>query len=453
MDTLEFCWFRHDAHKASRWFQRSVVNFASPEEGRGSSLLPKLVATLFLILVAMARFLVASLIWDITATLDLTLMERVNLRKQWMVYLFVEWVSILIWCQSYSDQFGNSQRSLLSPTGCVKSILPVTENRLRKLYNYSMNNDKSTEDNETNHINNKCNDMNTRKMHNTWAWTQARTLSHSLMSGHMHLLAQVWVSSLVIHVHVRLSLSSPLSSSTSTCPFPVFFFSFHLLHFELHTELHNLIAMQNLRNSANKVSDYAYDVHTSLTKRMSNVADSGEEHSIIWWMFMVVTMHAATFMEKNFQNNQNSMNTSDLTLKKMFDISAKSVSEEDEIFQVDTIPLGKTLMEISVIDWWWNHHQSFQRAKVYVLSDSVLCLGRVHQYPKSNEAWRDRIGWITTVHSYRDYDGINGEPTEFEWNIVPGFTTLQLCGKATWSTEQFRRNTRKLSQEEFYLCR
>ena len=26
-------------------------------------------------------------------------------------------------------------------------------------------------------------------------------------------------------------------------------------------------------------------------------------------------------------------------------------------------------------------------------------------------------------------DGINGESTEFEWNIFPGFTTLQLCGK------------------------
>ena len=26
-------------------------------------------------------------------------------------------------------------------------------------------------------------------------------------------------------------------------------------------------------------------------------------------------------------------------------------------------------------------------------------------------------------------NGINGEPTEFEWNIFPGFTTLQLCVK------------------------
>ena len=61
----------------------------------------------------------------------------------------------------------------------------------------------------------------------------------------------------------------------------------------------------------------------------------------------------------------------------------------------------------------------------------MLCLGRVHQHPKSNEAWKDRIGWIITCQSYRDYDGISGEPTEFEWNIFPGFTTLQLYGKVT----------------------
>ena len=65
----------------------------------------------------------------------------------------------------------------------------------------------------------------------------------------------------------------------------------------------------------------------------------------------------------------------------------------------------------------------------YVFSDSVLCLGRVHQHPESNEAWKKRIEWIITDKSYRDHDGINGEPTEFEWNIFPGFTTLQLCGK------------------------
>ena len=33
------------------------------------------------------------------------------------------------------------------------------------------------------------------------------------------------------------------------------------------------------------------------------------------------------------------------------------------------------------------------------------------------------------MKSDRDYDGIDGEATEFEWNIFPGFTTLQLCGE------------------------
>ena len=33
-------------------------------------------------------------------------------------------------------------------------------------------------------------------------------------------------------------------------------------------------------------------------KRMSNVAESGEEHSIMWRMFMAATTNAATFMVK-----------------------------------------------------------------------------------------------------------------------------------------------------------
>ena len=74
---------------------------------------------------------------------------------------------------------------------------------------------------------------------------------------------------------------------------------------------------------------------------------------------------------------------------------------------------------------------NLERAKVYVFSNSVLCLGRVHQHPNANEAWKDRIEWITTSQTYRDYDGISGEPTEFEWNFFPGFTTLQLYGKVT----------------------
>ena len=106
------------------------------------------------------------------------------------------------------------------------------------------------------------------------------------------------------------------------------------------------------------------------------------------------------------------------------------VSEQEEINNLDKIS-------------WKNHSWkqlsligdesviNLQRTKVYVFSDSVLCLGKILQHPESNEAWKKRIERIINEKSYRDYDAINGESTEFEWNIFPGFTTLQLCGKVT----------------------
>ena len=87
-------------------------------------------------------------------------------------------------------------------------------------------------------------------------------------------------------------------------------------------------------------------------KRMSNVAGKGEEHSIIWRMFMAVTMNAATCMGKNFLDNQNSiMNSTDLTLKKIFDITAKLVGEQEEINNVDKIHGEKHSWKTCVIDW------------------------------------------------------------------------------------------------------
>ena len=94
---------------------------------------------------------------------------------------------------------------------------------------------------------------------------------------------------------------------------------------------------------------------------------------------------------------------------------------------------------------------NLQRAKVFVFSDSVLCLEKVLQHPDSNEAWKNRTAGVMSEKSYRDYDGIDGEPTEVEWNIFPGFTTLQLCGKVNDLLSDLGE-TPQLSQEEFYSC-
>ena len=112
----------------------------------------------------------------------------------------------------------------------------------------------------------------------------------------------------------------------------------------------------------------------------------------------------------------------------MFDISAKLVAEQDEISGLETIGWEKHSWKyLSLIGD--ERIINLQRTKVYAFSDSVLCFGKIHKNPESNEAWQKRREWITSSQSYRDFDGISGGPTEFEWKIFPGFDTLQLYGK------------------------
>ena len=69
---------------------------------------------------------------------------------------------------------------------------------------------------------------------------------------------------------------------------------------------------------------------------------------------------------------------------------------------------------------------SLWHTKVDVFSDSVLCLGKMNEKPQSNYAREDRLTWFKSSSETRTLDRIDGEPKEFEWNIFPGFTTLQL---------------------------
>ena len=180
-------------------------------------------------------------------------------------------------------------------------------------------------------------------------------------------------------------------------------------------------------------------------KRMSNVAESGDEHSVLWTMFMATTLNAATFMGKNFSTIQSVVKNHDsLTLKQMFGVTALLVNNQEEIHCLDKILYGKnSWTRLFMIDD--DIVINLQRTKVYVFSDSVL---KVLQHPDSNEAWKNRVARARVKKSYKDYDVINGESIEFEWNIFPGFTSLQLCDKLINLLSSFN-NHQQLSQEEF----
>ena len=157
-------------------------------------------------------------------------------------------------------------------------------------------------------------------------------------------------------------------------------------------------------------------------------------------------------MVKNYQNNCHYIvNTTDLTFKQLFDIFTKLVSEQDEISGLETIG-------------WENHSWRYlsptgderiinlQRTKVYVFSDSVLCLGKILENPQSNDAWEQRLGCLKSSSKYKNFDRIDGEPMEFEWSISQDSIRCSSMKKSTVYCSEYEKH-QKISQEEFYLCR
>ena len=159
-------------------------------------------------------------------------------------------------------------------------------------------------------------------------------------------------------------------------------------------------------------------------------------------------------MGKNYLDNRH--------MKQMFDISAKLVSEQDEIYGVKTT-------DWEVYSWKYlsligdERVINLQRTKVYVFSDSVLCLGKIHENPRSNTAWEDRLAWFNSSPEYRDLDRIDGEPMEVERNIsqdskrcssaTKSRSFMSKTGSSKFTVEMDKARHQRISQEGLDLCR
>ena len=114
---------------------------------------------------------------------------------------------------------------------------------------------------------------------------------------------------------------------------------------------------------------------------------------------MSSTLEASVFMGKNYSESLHSIKITgkDFTLKQRFDISGKLIVEQsDEIFGVSQIRWEDSPWKpLSLV----NDEEviSLSHAKVYVFSESVLCLGKMNQNPTSNYAWDDRLTWFKNL--------------------------------------------------------
>ena len=68
----------------------------------------------------------------------------------------------------------------------------------------------------------------------------------------------------------------------------------------------------------------------------------------------------------------------------------------------------------------------WSKARVRVYSDSVSCLGRMSSKTEAKARWSSQVEEFQMYFAVQEFLGIDGEAIEFEWNILPGFTTVQI---------------------------
>ena len=103
---------------------------------------------------------------------------------------------------------------------------------------------------------------------------------------------------------------------------------------DTHTEAESEMSLES-RSFLHRVND---QVRKRQNQSSKDATKDSDKHSVIWRMFMSSTLQSL-FMGKNDSDNWHSIKiTEDLTLKQMFDISEKLITEQsDEIYRVKTI--------------------------------------------------------------------------------------------------------------------
>ena len=143
----------------------------------------------------------------------------------------------------------------------------------------------------------------------------------------------------------------------------------------------------------------------------------------IWWMFMNTTLRAAVHLGKDYDTNLRSVKHS------LWKTTEQFFRETEKLISGQTETTGISLINFQDLRWVSTsllHSRAYQyaTAKVYVFSDSVLCLGKMGN--DLVESWKNQnqIQWYSENDYFSELNRIDGQPMEFEWKIFQGFTTV-----------------------------
>ena len=83
------------------------------------------------------------------------------------------------------------------------------------------------------------------------------------------------------------------------------------------------------------------------------------------------------------------------------------------------------------------------KARVYVYSDSVLCLGKMLGPEDAIKRWNDQVSTLKMCHTIRELQGLDGEPIDFEWKSFQGAAALDLLHEIQARSARKARHTWK----------
>ena len=69
------------------------------------------------------------------------------------------------------------------------------------------------------------------------------------------------------------------------------------------------------------------------------------------------------------------------------------------------------------------------KSRVSVYSDSVLCLGKQHFPEDAMKRWNDQVSTLKMCHTFRELQGLDGDPIDFEWKNFPRAKALAILHK------------------------
>ena len=136
-------------------------------------------------------------------------------------------------------------------------------------------------------------------------------------------------------------------------------------------------------------------------------------------------MQAALHTDPSYEKNLELFRNPEFEhIKGLFGITRMMIEGNSEIKNVFPADVASSLGEKSVL--LEEQAIKWTKARVYVHSDPVLSLGKLLGPEDAIKRWNDQVSTLKMCHAFRELEGLDGEPIDFEWKIFTGSAALDV---------------------------